>query len=499
MGEPIASASHGVEPDLRRLKDRAATLLAGGRYADAVEAFEAVVRAAPLDISARQRVADARRKAGDVRGALAAYRDVAERYAALGMLVKAIAICKVILEIDETHHATQVMLANLYARRGIDCREPRSRSAGARPPPGGVERGTGPSATGSRQSACAVSSGEHRRARGASAGEDSETGAAPTPYERIVLAARGAAEAGVDDPLAPEIEIEVGDPEPPPGAVAGTEPADPPRWFSTPLFSDLSPGAFLELARRLSLRRIGRGEVIIRQGDVGTSLFVVASGRVRVERAGRGGAAVLARLGEGAFFGEMAMLSGAPRIASVVAEEEGELLEISAELLADLSRSHPHVAASLTKFYRQRLIANVMGTSALFQPYAPADRTALMRRFEMRDVGAGEAVVREGQPSDGLYVVLSGELEVVSGGRSVARLVEGDLFGEMSCLSKGPASATVSTRRRARLLWLRRAAFDEVVSSHPPALELVSQLDEQRRRGLEATPKGEARGWRLLV
>jgi CRP-like cAMP-binding protein len=494
MDERSASARHGAEPDLRSLKDRAAALLAKGRYAEAVQAFEAVVRAAPLDISARQRVADARRKAGDARGALAAYREVAERYAAMGMLVKAIAICKVILEIDETHHATQVMLANLYAKRGVRAgiREPCARSAGASPPPGRVERGTRPRPA-------------DLETRGRPAGEDSEDGAVPTPYERIVRVAREAVEAGADDELAPEIEIEVGDPEPGPapapgeGAGEGTELADPPRWFSTPLFSDLSPGAFLELARRLSLRRIARGDTVIRQGDVGTSLFVVASGRVRVERKGKEGRSVLARLGEGEFFGEMAMLSGAPRIASVVAEDEGELLEISAELLADLSRSYPHVADSLTKFYQERLVANVMGTSALFQPYSPVDREALMRRFETRDVGAGEAVVREGHPSDGLYVVLSGELEVFRGGRSVARLVEGDLFGEMSCLGKGPASATVSTRRRARLLWLRRAVFDEVVSSHPPTLELVAQLGEQRRRDLEAMPKDRARGWRLLV
>jgi len=467
-----------MAPDLRSLKDRAAALLARGRYAAAVEVFEAVVRAAPIDISARQRLADARRKAGDVHGALAGYRDVAESYAAMGLLVKAIAICKVILELDETHHATQVMLANLYARRGLNASVP---SAGAEQPP------QAPAAAGPPD--------EH------ATGEEPQSDGTATPYERIIRAACEAAEAGVDDPLAPEIEIEVCEPEPAP--VAGGEEvalmAQPPRWFSTPIFSDLSPGAFLELARRLSLRRVARGDVVVRQGELGKSLFVVAAGKVRVEREGKDGTVVLAHLGEGEFFGEMAVLSGSPRVASVVAEEKGELLEIGVDLLLELSRAHPHVAASLTKFYRRRLIAHVIDTSALFQSCSPADRAVLARRFDARDVAAGEEVLREGLPSDGLYVVLSGELEVVSGGRSVARLVEGDLFGEMSCLRGGPASATVSTRRRTRLLRLPRAAFDDFVASHPPALKAVSQLSELRRRALEARLKGQASGNRLLV
>lgn len=84
----------------------------------------------------------------------------------------------------------------------------------------------------------------------------------------------------------------------------------------------------------------------------------------------------------------------------------------------------------------------------------------------------------------------------------MARLAEGDVFGEMSCLSKGPASATVTARRRATLLVLPRAAFDEVVQAYPPVLAVVSELGDQRRQGLDALlagPRGDGSDGIVLV
>ena len=119
-----------------------------------------------------------------------------------------------------------------------------------------------------------------------------------------------------------------------------------------------------------------------------------------------------------------------------------------------------------------------------------------MERFRARNVAAGERVVLEGQPSDGLYVVLSGALDVLKrkGSRDVPAggLREGDVFGEMSCLRKGPASATVVARRAGTLLRLPRSAFDEIVVTYPQILELVSQLTDERQRSLEAILDGSA-------
>ncbi len=260
-----------------------------------------------------------------------------------------------------------------------------------------------------------------------------------------------------------------------------------------PLFSDLPPDAFIELFERCPLRRFSEGEAIFEQGSVGDAFYVICGGSVRVFRREAAEKKPIATLPEGAFFGEMALLSGAPRTASVEsASEETQLLEISAPVLGQLSHQYPQVAQALKKFCRQRLLANVMNASPLFQPFNRDDRRALVERFRARDVNKGDAIVKEGEKSDGLYVVLSGEVDVHKGQTRLAQLKEGDVFGEMSLLSKTPATATVSASKHTSLLRLPRKDFDELILSHPQILVLISDLTDDRRRKTEAALGGAA-------
>ncbi|MBN8232446.1 cyclic nucleotide-binding domain-containing protein [Corallococcus macrosporus] len=252
---------------------------------------------------------------------------------------------------------------------------------------------------------------------------------------------------------------------------------------SIPLFSDLPRDAFIQLFERCPLRRFGPGERILAQGTHGDAFYVICEGSVRVFREEDGRRQDLATLADGAFFGEMALLSGAPRAASVESlSDDTQVLEISASVLATLSRSHPPVAKALKKFCRERLLANVMNSSALFRPFNRQDRRGLVERFRARDVERGDVIIREGDATDGLYVVLSGEVEVHKNGQPLSRLKEGDLFGEISLLQKTPATATVEASRHTTLLRLPREDFDSLISSHPQVLMLVSDLSDERLR-----------------
>jgi CRP-like cAMP-binding protein len=250
-----------------------------------------------------------------------------------------------------------------------------------------------------------------------------------------------------------------------------------------PLFSDLPRDAFIELFERCPLRRFNVGERIIEQGSHGDSFYVICEGSVRVFRMEGTQRLDLATLESGAVFGEMALLSGAPRTASVEgAAEDTQLLEISAAVLAGLSRSYPLVAQALKKFCRQRMLTNVMNTSPLFRPFSRKDRRTLVERFRARDVERDEVIIRDGGETDGLYVVLSGEVEVRKDGHLLTRLKEGDLFGEISLLQKTPATATVMATRHTTLLRLPRTDFDQLISSHPQILVLISELSDERLR-----------------
>lgn len=541
--------------DLRKLKDKAAQLVAKGRLEKAIEAFREVAAADPKDVATRQKLADALRKAGHDREAVETYREVADRYARDGLLIKAIAVCKVVLEIDPAHRETEQMLADLYARR---------QSGGLPVPPAGPP----PVRAGKRIEPAAIPLDEDEGVVEIPLPRPAPPRPAPaivpppppaaradaldlppelvpagieegeTAFDVILAAADEAREAGVEVDVLVEVEPEeevvhldahrspvppAGDEPLAPAAAPGREavpideileaaPAEPPRAEPgglppppgpgpalprIPLFSDLTPAAFVELTREMTLLRVAAGEPVIEEGDAGDSFYVIASGHFRVLRRDEAGQPVrLAQLSEGAFFGEMALLSGAPRTASVVAEEEGEVLEIRAGVLTEMCRHHPHVADSLTRFYRQRLLANAMLTSPLFRPFDKGERRRIMERFRTREVKAGERLVEEGRPSDGLYVVLSGSLDVLKrtekGEVPVGRLAAGDVFGEMSCLSKGPASATVAARRSGIALRLPRSDFDEIVLTYPQILELVSELSDERAQNLDAILHGKA-------
>lgn len=280
-------------------------------------------------------------------------------------------------------------------------------------------------------------------------------------------------------------------PPPPPahGVVEETmEAPDEPRAEAgalpkIPLFSDLPADAFIALFERCPLRRYEPGDLVIEQGTKGDAFYVICAGGVRVVRADGEVARELARLDEGAFFGEMALLSEAPRSASVEAtHEDTQLLEIGAGVLKELSAKYPSVSTALKKFCRQRLLSNLMQGSALFRPFSKSDRRELVQKFRARDVRRGEAMIKEGHTSDGLYVVLSGEVDVLVKGRKVASLREGEVFGEMSLLTRSPATATVTAARHTSVLRLPREDFDRIILSHPQVLEHVSELTDERAK-----------------
>jgi CRP-like cAMP-binding protein len=140
------------------------------------------------------------------------------------------------------------------------------------------------------------------------------------------------------------------------------------------------------------------------------------------------------RLGEGAVFGEMALLSAQPRSASVGCVTEVDLLEVGRQSLASLADELGAVAEALHGFTRERLLGNLMAVSPLFRPFNRMQQRDLLRRFTSHDVSPGTVVINEGEEGRGLFVVLSGELDVsrrTADGSTVplGTLKTGDVFG----------------------------------------------------------------------
>lgn len=105
-------------------------------------------------------------------------------------------------------------------------------------------------------------------------------------------------------------------------------------------------------ARHLSF---GPGETVIKEGDVGDSIFVIEKGRAQVSAILGKKTVQLALLESGDIFGEVAFLTGRPRTASVSAEEELEVIEIEKPALKDAIEKNPLILDTLEEFYSSRV------------------------------------------------------------------------------------------------------------------------------------------------
>jgi small-conductance mechanosensitive channel len=121
------------------------------------------------------------------------------------------------------------------------------------------------------------------------------------------------------------------------------------------LFSPLSDEQIEELASSSAKLRYAEGETLVRQGTPGDSLYLIRSGRAEVEVSGAGGSrATVAELGPGDFFGEMSLLTGEPRSATVVATEETEVVVVDRDGLAPILASDLGIVDQLSEHLEER-------------------------------------------------------------------------------------------------------------------------------------------------
>ncbi len=129
---------------------------------------------------------------------------------------------------------------------------------------------------------------------------------------------------------------------------------------SSALFSAFPKEALEDLLASTSLRSYQEGDIIVTEGEEGHSLFLLVSGEVKVfTRGERGEHLQLAELGEGDFFGEVSLLTGKPRTATITAKSVVNAIELTKDAVDSIATEHPGVRAVLEDFYESRAQATV--------------------------------------------------------------------------------------------------------------------------------------------
>jgi cAMP-dependent protein kinase regulator len=338
------------------------------------------------------------------REALSDYESLAEAWARRGWLMRAIALCKVILRLEPGHEPTRRLLSELDARKV----EPQA-------PPGPP---------------------------------------VPMPTEREPARETDWSEGGVS------------------------------RRVS--LLARLGEKEFLSVMEALELRDFQAGETLVEEGEPGHSMFAIVEGSVEVVRTLKSGRrSTVAFIGEGDFFGEMSILSGVPRLASVKAFERTAVLELSRERLERIVQRYPSVAEVLRTYHREHHLSDVLRGNPIIQLIPSERREALAHEFLLCARPKGATLLEQGKPVDALYLLLRGRCQVLhrhpDGSEKLLRtLEEGDIFGEISLMLGLAATATVRAETACLLLRLDWGSCDRYLMDQPGLCEALSRMSNER-------------------
>ena len=277
-----------------------------------------------------------------------------------------------------------------------------------------------------------------------------------------------------------------------------------------PLFSALPKEALRELVGAFEMITVPAGYSVIQEGEEGAEAFIVARGELEVWRdlnnEENRPPMLLARLVSGALFGEMALLSRAPRAATVLSTRPSILLVAKRDALEAVAERRPEVAVELAAHCRRRMVLNLGRTSPVLVAVPPEDRGTLVDRFETRLFEKGEKLVNEGEAAAGLHLVASGEVAVVAheGGESVvlASLGAGETVGEVALVLRRKANADVIAVHPTVTLFLPREDFVTLVREHPGILHglylTAVNRDDETTMALDAAPAAVGDDYVLL-
>lgn len=258
-------------------------------------------------------------------------------------------------------------------------------------------------------------------------------------------------------------------------------------WETAPLLRDLDEESRQAFRKEMVPVAYDPGTVILREGDPGTSLFLIVDGEIRVTKLQPSGEEKeIATLNAGEFFGEFALLADQKRHATITAVTRCTILEIPKKTIREIGKKHPSTLDVIKKFYRQRMQDLMLKNLPFFQLISEEKRSQYLGELHFLRFGSGTPIIKQGEKGGGLFLILLGEVEVITeteGGEEklLAVLGEGEYFGEMALLKRKPAMATVRSRNLVEIVQVPPKTFFQILADHPPIWRKMQEEVEKRQ------------------
>ncbi|MBL0915075.1 MAG: NAD(P)-binding domain-containing protein, partial [Sphingopyxis sp.] len=215
------------------------------------------------------------------------------------------------------------------------------------------------------------------------------------------------------------------------------------------IFADVSPLQMREFMLDSKVAYYRKGDVVFEKGEPGSSLFAIADGHAEVEV----GPGITVPIEQGSIFGEVGLISGRKRGATIRAGADSIFVEVSRTAALKLMAAVPGAKRVINRISLERQLLQIFKGGLTVEDLAPVVDAA-----EVERVPAGKVVLTEGEQGDDVYVIRSGSMVVEKdiGGKPIflRYLPAGSFFGEMGVLSGQPRNATVKAAVGAELIKL---------------------------------------------
>ncbi len=264
-----------------------------------------------------------------------------------------------------------------------------------------------------------------------------------------------------------------------------------------PLFASLSEEMLLDQIPYFTLVVLPKDEILFHEGEESDALYMVLQGRLRVFTSHKDGhESTLGVIGEGETVGEIQVLTGGKRTASVSAYCETRLFKMSKGTFHDLITNVPELLPGINQVILRRLRRNRLKSILLdlFAIHDAAMFSELEAHLEWKHLQQGELLFRQGDVGDSVCILVSGMLQVVlsekDGSEKIVNEIErGETVGEMSLLTGECRSANVYAMRESDVVTLSKEAFEHISRRYPEFRSTIStRIITRLRKTLQAPP-----------
>ncbi|MEO6715677.1 MAG: cyclic nucleotide-binding domain-containing protein [Novosphingobium sp.] len=246
------------------------------------------------------------------------------------------------------------------------------------------------------------------------------------------------------------------------------------------ILEGMSPLQMREFMLDSTARLYRKGETIFERNDPGSSLFAIASGSVQV-RVDPKDASKVVPIGKGSIFGEVGLISGRPRGATIVAAEDAICVEISRTAALRLQSQVPSAKRAIERISTERQLLQIFGAGLTTE-----DLAEVVAAAEIKAVKFGEPIIKEGEEGADIFVIRVGSMivEKLIGGSPVflSYLPAGSYVGEMALIDGGPRTATVKAAIKSEVIRLPGEAFARLMQRKPELLGKARRDMAARRK-----------------